>query len=99
MIYHLTPTPMLDQKLKKKALHRAKIIRGQLDGLIRAIEAEKYCIDLITQSRSIQLSLKSMDRILLANHLHGHVKHMLNDKKQESKAIKELVNLYALSNK
>ncbi len=90
---------MLDQRLKKKATHRAKIIRGQLDGLIKAIEEEKYCIDLITQSRSIQLSLKSMDRVLLANHLHGHVKHMLNDKKQEAKAIKELVDLYALSNK
>ena len=90
---------MLDQKLKKKATHRARIIRGQLDGLIKAIEGEKYCVDLITQSRSIQLSLKSMDRLLLANHLHGHVKHMLNDKKQESKAIKELVDLYALSNK
>mgnify|MGYP001565264608 FL=1 len=90
---------MLDQKLKKKATHRAKIIRGQLDSLIKAIEEEKYCIDLITQSRSIQLSLKSMDRVLLANHLHSHVKHMLNDKKQESKAIKELVDLYALSNK
>ena len=90
---------MLDQKLKKKATHRAKIIRGQLDGLVKAIEEEKYCIDLITQSRSIQLSLKSMDRVLLANHLHGHVKHMLNDKKQEARAIKELVDLYALSNK
>ncbi len=90
---------MLDQKLKKRATHRAKIIRGQLDGLIKAIEEEKYCIDLITQSRSIQLSLKSMDRVLLANHLQGHVKHMLNDKKQEAKAIKELVDLYALSNK
>ena len=90
---------MLDQKLKKRATHRAKIIRGQMDGLIKAIEEEKYCVDLITQSRSIQLSLKSMDRVLLANHLHGHVKHMLNDKKQESKAIKELVDLYALSNK
>jgi len=90
---------MLDPKLKKKAIHRAKIIRGQLDGLIKAIEEEKYCVDLITQSRSIQLSLKSMDRVLLANHLQGHVKHMLNDKKQESKAIKELVDLYALSNK
>ncbi|KKT15202.1 MAG: hypothetical protein UW76_C0017G0025 [Parcubacteria group bacterium GW2011_GWF2_44_8b] len=90
---------MLDQKLKKKATHRARIIRGQLDGLIKAIEEERYCIDLITQSRSIQLSLKSMDRLLLANHLHGHVKHMLNDKKQEAKAIKELVDLYALSNK
>jgi len=90
---------MLDPKLKKKAIHRAKIIRGQLDGLIKAIEEEKYCVDLITQSRSMQLSLKSMDRVLLVNHLQGHVKHMLNDKKQESKAIKELVDLYALSNK
>jgi len=90
---------MLDQKLKNKALHRAKIIYGQLGGLIKAIEEEKYCIDLITQSRSIQLSLKSMDRLFLANHLQSHVKHMLNDTKQESKAIKELVDLYALSNK
>lgn len=90
---------MLDQKLKKKTIHRAKIIRGQLDGLVKAIEAEKYCVNLMTQSRSIQLSLKSMDRLLLANHLSSHVKHMLNDKKQESKAIKELVDLYALSNK
>ncbi len=40
-----------------------------------------------------------MDRVLLANHLSSHVKHMLNDTKQESKAIKELVDLYALSNK
>ena len=90
---------MLDKKLKKRAIHRARIICGQLDGLIKAIEEEKYCVDLITQSRSIQLSLKSMDRVLLANHLQGHAKYMLNDKKQEAKAIKELVNLYALSNK
>ncbi len=90
---------MLDQKLKKKATHRAKIIHGQVGGLIKAIEEEKYCIDLITQSRSIQLSLKSMDRLLLANHLQGHVKQMLNDTKQEHKAIKELIDLYALSNK
>lgn len=90
---------MLDKKLKKRSIHRAKIIRGQIDGLIKAIEEEKYCIDLITQSRSIQLSLKSMDRILLENHLRGHVKHMLNDSHKENKVVEELVDLYALSNK
>ena len=90
---------MLDQKLKKKATHRARIIRGQMDGLIKAIEEERYCVDLITQSRAIQLSLKSMDRMLLENHIRGHVKHMLSDSRQENKAIKELVDLYALSNK
>lgn len=90
---------MLDKKLKSRSVHRAKIIRGQIDGLVKAIESEKYCVDLITQSRAIQLSLKSLDRMLLENHLRGHVKHMLSDKHQESKAIKELVDLYALSNK
>jgi len=90
---------MLNQKLKKKATHRAKIIRGQLDGLVKAIDEEKYCVDLITQSRAIQLSLKSLDRMLLENHLRGHVKHMLSDSRQENKAIKELIDLYALSNK
>lgn len=90
---------MLDKKLKNRTTHRAKIIRGQMDGLIKAIEEEQYCVDLITQSRAIQLSLKSMDRMLLENHLRGHVKHMLGDARQENKAIKELIGLYALSNK
>lgn len=90
---------MLDQKLKKRSVHRARIIKGQLDGLIKAIDEEKYCIDLITQSRAIQLSLKSLDRMLLENHLRGHLKHMLSDSRQENKALKELIDLYALSNK
>ncbi len=90
---------MLDKKLKKKAVHRAKIICGQMGGLIKAIEAEKYCVELIIQSRAIQLSLKSMDKMLLENHLRGHVKHMFGDVRQENKAVKELVDLYALSSK
>lgn len=90
---------MLDKKLKNRAIHRAKIIRGQTDGLIKAIEEEKYCIDLITQSRAIRSSLKSLDRMLLENHLKSHVKHMLANPSQENRAVKELVNLYAMSNK
>jgi DNA-binding FrmR family transcriptional regulator len=34
---------MVDQKLKARALHRAKIIKGQLEGLIKAIDSEEYC--------------------------------------------------------
>lgn len=90
---------MLDQKLKKKSVHRTRIIKGQIEGLTKAINEEKYCIDLITQSRAIQLSLKSLDRMLLENHLRGHLKHMLSDSRQENKALKELIDLYALSNK
>lgn len=89
----------LDQKLKKRAVHRAKIIRGQLDGLIRAVEAEQYCPVLLEQSLSIQRSLKSLDAFLLENHLKTHVTHQIKHEGQEGKAIKELIKVYTLSNR
>ncbi len=88
---------MLDQKLKKRAVHRAKILKGQLEGLIKAIEQEVYCPKLLEQSLSIQRSLKSLDALLLENHLRTHVKHQLAH--QEKRTIKELVDLYILSSK
>ena len=90
---------MVDQKLKKRAIHRAKIIRGQLDGLVKAIEKEVYCPNLLEQSLSIQRSLKSLDAFLLENHLRTHVKHQMHSKGDGEKAIKELIRVYTLSNK
>lgn len=90
---------MLNQKLKNRAIHRAKIIRGQLDGLIKGIEKEVYCINLLEQSLSIQRSLSSLDALLLENHLSCHVKHQMRDKNDADKAVKELVKVYLLNNK
>lgn len=90
---------MVDQKLKKRALHRAKIIRGQLDGLVKAIDREMYCPELLKQSLSIQRSLKSLDAFLLENHLKTHVRHQMSGRNETDKAVKELVNIYTLSNK
>lgn len=87
---------MVDQKLKKRAIHRAKIIRGQLEGLIKAIEKEVYCPDLLGQSLSIQRSLKSLDAFLLENHLRTHVKRQMQSRDDE-RAVKELVKVYTLS--
>lgn len=90
---------MVDQKLKKRALHRAKIIRGQMDGLIKAIEHEIYCTDLLEQSLSIQRSLKSLDAFILENHLRTHVRDQMQKKGDVEKAVKELIKVYTLSNK
>lgn len=90
---------MLDQKLKKRAIHRAKIIAGQVNGLTQAIEKEQYCIELLSQSLSIQRSLKSLDAFLLENHLKSHVKHQMQHKGEDERAITELLKIYTLSNK
>lgn len=89
----------LDQKLKKRAIHRAKIIKGQIEGLIKAIENEEYCPVLLEDSLSIQRSLKSLDTFLLENHLRTHVKHQMQNNGESEKAVKELIKVYTLSNK
>ena len=76
---------MLDQKLKKRAIHRAKIIRGQMDGLLKAIEKEVYCTDLLEQSLSIQRSLKALTLLFLENHLRSHIKHQMSHKGEDEK--------------
>ncbi len=90
---------MLDQKLKKRSIHHAKIIRGQIDGLIKAIEREVYCPTLLERSLSIQRSLKSLDAYMLENHLRAHVKHQMSRKGEIDKAVQELIKVYTLSNK
>lgn len=90
---------MLDQKLKNRAIHRAKIIAGQLDGLTKAIKKEVYCPTLLEQSLSIQRSLKSLDSFLLENHLRTHVRRQMQSRSNNEKAVKELIRVYTLSHK
>ncbi len=90
---------MVDPKIKKRALHHAKIIKGQLEGLIRSIEDETYCLTLLLQSLSIQRSLKSLDHLMLESHLKIHVVEQMQNPKERQKAIAELLKVYALSSK
>lgn len=88
---------MVNQQLKKRALHRAKIIRGQLDGLVKAIEQEVYCTELLNQSFSVQKSLQSLDAVLLENHLKTHVSHDLKQVGHQDRVVKELLKIFSLS--
>ncbi len=54
---------------KQAALQRLKTIRGHLDGLIRMVDAEEYCPELMKQVAAVQASLERVNRILLQNHL------------------------------
>jgi DNA-binding FrmR family transcriptional regulator len=87
------------EDIKKRALHRSKILQGQLRGLEKMIENEDYCIDIITQSLAIQKSLGSLNKLLLENHLRTHVAEQLaSDSGNEPKMIHELLDLYELTN-
>ncbi len=58
----------MDRKIKKNILRRLKIAKGQMDGLIRMIENDKYCIDILIQSMAIKNALSSIENLVLENH-------------------------------
>lgn len=87
---------VVDQKLKKRAVHRAKILEGQMKGLTRAIDAEKYCIELLRHSLSISRALCSLNRLLLENHLRTHARHQMKHPKDDERAIKEIMAIFSL---
>ncbi len=84
--------PSTKPNIKGKVKNRINIIKGQLDGLHKMIEEDKYCIDLLNQSLAIQNSIKSLDGILFEKHLRTHVSHQFQN--QKSKAVGELLRLF-----
>lgn len=85
--------------IKKRAMHRTRILEGQLRGLEKMIENEDYCVDIITQSLAIQKSLGSLNKLLVENHLKTHVSEMFEEGgSQRDDAILELLKVYELSN-
>ena len=85
--------------IKKRALHRSRILQGQLRGLEKMIDNEDYCVDIITQSLAVQKSLRSLNKLLVENHLRTHVTDMFETGgDQREAAVAELLTVFELTN-
>ena len=86
----------MKQEIKNRAIRRLKIIGGQLKGLTRMIEEDKYCIDIITQSLAIKQALSGVEDLILENHLTTHVIEQIKSGRAP-KATREILKVYRLS--
>ncbi len=84
--------------IKQRALHRTKIIEGQIKGLLKQIENEDYCMDIMTQNLAIQKSLASLNKLVLESYLRTHIGSMMtsSDDDLNEQAYSELLKLYEL---
>lgn len=89
---------MIDE-FKKRALHRTRILQGQLRGVEKMVENEDYCVEIITQTLAIQKSLRSLNKLLVENHLRTHVSEMFDEGgERRDAAVAELLTVYELQN-
>ena len=79
---------MADQKTVLRLLRTA---RGQIDGIIKMVEEDRYCMDISQQVTAADAMLRRVNKEILAAHLKHCVEHAQSDQERSDK-IDELVN-------
>ena len=79
---------------KKKAASKLKTARGQIDGIIKMIEDDRYCVDVSTQILSAIGLLKKANIDVLNSHIRSCVATaILEGEEQGSEKIEEIINI------
>lgn len=81
---------------KKDALNRLKTVRGHLDGIIRMVEQDAYCVDVMKQVSAAQASLERVNRLVLKNHLETCFSEAVAEGRGQA-AVTELVDAVKFS--
>ncbi len=82
--------------VQDRILHRLKISKGHLNKVIKMVEDQDYCIDILHQSQAIEKALKETDNLILENHLKTCVVEQLRKGKKE--AVSEVMNVFRKTN-
>ena len=70
---------------RKKALQSLKTAKGQIDGIIKMIEEERYCMDISNQIVAAQALLKRSNLLILKQHLNHCVKQAVINGESDEK--------------
>jgi len=64
---------VIDPETKVKALGRLRRIEGQVQGIQRMVEEEKYCVDILLQLTAVEGAVEQVQRLLLGSHIESCV--------------------------
>ncbi|OWZ83619.1 metal-sensitive transcriptional regulator [Natranaerobius trueperi] len=79
---------------KTALINRLRRIEGQIKGLQKMVEEEKYCSDILMQVSAVRSAVNNVGKIVLEQHLRKCLELPQNEEDRE-KSIKELTELIA----
>ena len=87
----------MDREDKKQVLNLLKTSRGQIDGIIRMLEEDRYCVDISKQILSVQALLKKANLQIIDRHIRHCVKEAFLEGNGDEKVTEviELIDKYA----
>jgi len=91
---------MIDET-KAATLKRLNRIEGQIRGISRMVEEDRYCIDLLTQISAVRAALRRAEEEILRDHISHCVEHAIasGDKADQRQKIAELIDILGRSHR
>jgi CsoR family transcriptional regulator, copper-sensing transcriptional repressor len=85
----------MPKQSKTSCLKRLSRIEGQVRGLTRMVEEDRYCIDIVTQIAAVRAALRRVEEEVLHDHIAHCVEHAIvsGNKADQRQKIEELMDL------
>jgi DNA-binding FrmR family transcriptional regulator len=86
---------MLDEKRKKLVRDRLSRVQGQIGGVMKMVEADRYCVDILNQTSAILSAIRNVENIVLENHLNTCVADAMrsSDPDEQNEKTTEVMNI------
>ena len=87
----------MNDSAKASCIKRLSRIEGQVRGLARMVEEERYCIDIVTQVSAVRAALRRVEQEILRDHVGHCVKQAMrsDDRADQERKIEELMDVLA----
>ena len=87
----------MDDDTKAKALGRLRRIEGQVQGIQRMVEEEKYCVDILLQLTAVEGAVEQVQRLLLGRHIESCVADAIRSgsTRDRQKKVDELLDVFS----
>jgi CsoR family transcriptional regulator, copper-sensing transcriptional repressor len=85
----------MQKETKAAVLKRLSRIEGQVGGLFRMVEEDRYCIDVVTQISAVRAALRRAEEEILRDHVSHCVEHAIasGNKTEQRKKISEIIDV------
>jgi len=81
------------QAHKKRIQNGLNRVEGQVRGINKMVEEERYCVDVLNQIAAARNALAGLAMLILEDHTKGCVKNAIQDQESEEDTIEELIGV------
>jgi DNA-binding FrmR family transcriptional regulator len=91
----------MDDQTRADAIHRLKSVAGHVNGIVKMLDEDRYCIDVIRQIQAIQTALSRVSESILDAHLRTCVTAAIqgDDVEERERMLSEVIEVYRQTNR